>query len=94
MTQSLRTFQAKDIFARRDSDSLRDRLTSASDVTGDILSLTGGASSFSLLPTDLNSTNRVLGGVIDLLEESLDSSENTTDLSNTVSKVGMPKTAG
>ena len=59
---------------------------SVSDVTEEIKSLTSERRGFSLLPTDLNSTNRVLGGVIDLLEESLDSSENTTDLSNSVSK--------
>ena len=58
---------------------------SAKDVTDDIVSLTNSSNSFSLLPTDLNSTNQVLAVVIGLLEESLDSSENTTDLSNSVS---------
>ena len=62
---------------------LRDRLLSASDVTTDILSLTA-PETVSLLPTDLNSTNLVLAGVIELLEESLDSAENTSDISNSV----------
>lgn len=75
--------QAEDIFAQGDSESLRDRLMSASDITSDVLALTeSSAGVFSLLPSDLNSTNRVLGGVIGLLEESLGSDENTTDLSN------------
>ena len=63
---------------------LRDRLMSAADVTADILTLTRQNSGFSLLPTDLNSTNRVLAGVIELLEDTLESDENTTDLSNSV----------
>ena len=67
------------------TEPLRNRLMSASNVTMDVLSLTSEARDFSLLPTDLNSTNQVLAGVIGLLEESLESTENTTDLSNTVS---------
>ena len=55
---------------------------SASDITSEVLSLTESSGSFSLLPSDLNSTNRVLDGVIGLLEETLSSDENTTDLSN------------
>lgn len=63
-------------------EPLRDRLMLASDVTADVLSLTESSGSFSLLPSDLNSTNRVLGGVIGLLEETLTSDENTTGISN------------
>ena len=36
----------------------------------------------SLFPSDLNTTNRVLSGVVDLLDESLDTSE--TDISDQV----------
>lgn len=61
--------------------NLRDRLMSVTDVTGEIVSLTSpGRQSFSLLPADLNSTNLVLAGVIELLEESLESGEDTSDL--------------
>lgn len=57
---------------------------SAMDVTSDLLSLTMRDDGFSLLPSDLNSTNQVLAGVIGLLEETLDSNENTTDISLSV----------
>ena len=74
---------------------LRSQLVSASDITADIVVLTASASISpdfdldsdgiaSLQPSDLNVTNRVVAGVMDLLEESLDSDEDTADLSNSV----------
>ena len=81
---SVPIIQATSIFRQR-SMALRERLMAAQNITGDILSLIRQRQGLSLLPTELNSTNSVLTGVIGLLEESLESSEDTGDLSNTVS---------
>lgn len=62
--------------------NLQTRLQDSQAVTFNMRTTTQSQMGISLFPSDLNTTNMVLSGVIDLLEESLDTSE--TDISDQV----------
>ena len=62
--------------------NLQTRLQDSQAVTFNMRTTTQSAMGTSLFPSDLNTTNMVLSGVVDLLEESLDTSE--TDISDQV----------
>ena len=62
--------------------NLRTRLQDSQAITFSMRNTTQSLMGTSLFPSDLNTTNMVLSGVVDLLEESLDTSE--TDISEQV----------
>ena len=62
--------------------NLRTRLQDSQAVTFNMRDITQSLTGTSHFPSDLNTTNMVLLGVVDLLEESLDTSE--TDISDQV----------
>ena len=78
-------FQADSIFNEPMGERpLRDRLMDTAELTNQVLELTAPGRGASLLPVDLNSTNAVIDGIVDLLDATLDTTENVTDLSDQV----------
>ena len=81
--------QADDVFRRGSTESLGNQLSNIAPVINSLAMLTQGKSnllvtgsrSFSLLPSDLNSTNLVIDEVLSLLEDMLTSNDNLTGIS-------------
>lgn len=63
---------------------LRDRLADTAELASQVLELTAPGLGASLLPVDLNSTNSLIDGIVSLLDETLDTTENVTDLPDQV----------
>ena len=63
---------------------LRDRLAETAELANQIFELTVPGRGASLLPVDLNSTNAVIDGIVSLLDATLDTTENVTDIPNQV----------
>ena len=59
---------------------LRDRLTDTAELASQVLDLTALGRGASLLPVDLNSTNALIDGIVSLLDATLDTTENVTNL--------------
>ena len=79
-------FQADSVFNEPLGDRpLRDRLTDTAELASQVLELTAPGGGASLLPVDLNSTNSLIDGIVSLLGETLDTTENVTDLPDQVS---------
>ena len=77
--------QADSIFAERPGERpLRDRLTETADLSIEVLELTRPGRGSSLLPVDLNSTNDLLDGIVGLLDDTLNTTENVTGIPNQV----------
>ena len=78
-------FQADSIFNERPGDRpLRDRLADTAELASQVLELTAPGGGVSLLPVDLNSTNALIDGIVSLLDATLDTTENVTDLPDQV----------
>ena len=79
------SFQADAVFNEPLGDRpLRERLADTAELAGQILELTAPGLGVSLLPVDLNSTNSLIDGIVSLLDETLDTTENVTDLPDQV----------
>ena len=65
-----------------DADDLPfgERLDTLRELTGEIRGLTAPGNSYSILPSDLNTTNLVIDLVVELLENNLNSTEDTLEL--------------
>ena len=70
--------QAESAFAANGRD-FQTRLQDTELVTSNIRGFTGPRQGTSILPADLNTTNTILDGIVDLLEESLSTTEDITD---------------
>ena len=63
---------------------MRDRLVDTADLASQVLELTAPGQGGSLLPVDLNSTNSLIDGIVSLLDETLNTTENVTDIPSQV----------
>ena len=79
------SFQADAVFNEPLGDRpLRERLADTAELASQILELTAPGLGASLLPVDLNSTNSLIDGIVSLLNETLDTTENVTGLPDQV----------
>ena len=78
-------FQADSVFNEQlGGRPLRDRLADTAELANQVLELTAPGRGASLLPVDLNSTNALIDGIVSLLDATLDTTENVTDLPDQV----------
>lgn len=63
---------------------MEDRLADTAELAGQVLEFTVPGQGASLLPVDLNSTNALIDGIVSLLDQTLDTTENITDIPNQV----------
>lgn len=63
-----------------------EKLSETAELASQVLALTTPGRGASLLPVDLNSTNALIDGIVSLLDQTLDTTENVTDIPNQVCK--------